>query len=296
MDVRALRYFVEVVKRHSFTKAAEALFVTQPTISKMVKQLEEELGTPLIIREGRSFRLSDAGKVAFERGLDVLSAMSQLKHELSDLAGLSRGELVVGLPPMVGVAFFAPVVSTFRERYPGIELKMVEDGALAIENSVRCGELEIGVAVLPVDNSIFQQFAVVRDPLCLVAPAGSPWHGRSVVTLPDIADQDFVLYPEDFTLSSRISHAFHEMGKPLHIVGRSAHWDFIVELVTARLGVTLLPRSVVERLDRELYDVIPVSNPWLIWHLALIWQQGGYLSHAARAWIAVTQEVLGGLQ
>jgi DNA-binding transcriptional LysR family regulator len=105
MDIRALRYFVEVVKRHSFTKAADALFVTQPTISKMVKQLEEELGTPLIIREGRSFRLSDAGKVAFERGMDVLSAMNQLKNELNDLAGLTRGELVVGLPPMVGVAF-----------------------------------------------------------------------------------------------------------------------------------------------------------------------------------------------
>jgi DNA-binding transcriptional LysR family regulator len=71
------------------------------------------------------------------------------------------------------------------------------------------------------------------------------------VTLPEIADQNFVLYPEDFTLSSRISHAFREMGKPLNIVGRSAHWDFIVELVNARLGVTLLPRSVVERLDRS---------------------------------------------
>ncbi|WP_293762242.1 LysR family transcriptional regulator [uncultured Aquitalea sp.] len=296
MDAKALRYFVEVVKQQSFTRAAEALFVTQPTISKMVKQLEEELGMPLVLREGRGFRLTDAGKVTYERGLDVLSAMSQLKHELADLAGLGKGELVVGLPPMVGVAFFAPVVGAFRQRYPGIELKMVEDGALAIENSIRGGELEIGVAVLPVDNSIFQQFAVVRDPLCLVAPAGSRWQGKSAITLPDIADESFVLYPEDFTLSSRIHHAFREMGKPLNVVGRSAHWDFIVELVTARLGVTLLPRSVVGRLDRELYDVIPVSNPWLIWHLALIWQKDGYLSHAARAWLAVTRDVLGGLE
>ena len=253
MDAKALRYFVEVVKQQSFTRAAEALFVTQPTISKMVKQLEEELGMPLVLREGRGFRLTDAGKVTYERGLDVLSAMSQLKHELADLAGLGKGELVVGLPPMVGVAFFAPVVGAFRQRYPGIELKMVEDGALAIENSIRGGELEIGVAVLPVDNSIFQQFAVVRDPLCLVAPAGSRWQGKSAITLPDIADESFVLYPEDFTLSSRIHHAFREMGKPLNVVGRSAHWDFIVELVTARLGVTLLPRSVVGRLDPVSY-------------------------------------------
>ncbi|MEO9384338.1 LysR family transcriptional regulator [Chromobacterium phragmitis] len=294
MDIRALRYFVELVKCQSFTRAADALFVTQPTISKMVKQLEEELDMPLILREGRSFRLTDAGRVTYERGMDVLSAMNQLKHELADLASLSHGELVVGLPPMVGVAFFAPVVSRYRGRYPQIELKMVEDGALAIENRIKSSELEIGVAVLPVDSQVFEHYSVVRDPLCLVAPAGSRWHGKSLVQLADIADQPMVLYPDDFTLSRRIGDAFRELGKPLNIVGRSAHWDFIVELVAANLGVTLLPRSIVERLDREQFDVIPLFDNKLYWHLALIWQRSGYLSHAARAWLALTRETLGG--
>ena len=294
MDIRALRYFVELVKCHSFTKAADALFVTQPTISKMVKQLEEELGMPLILREGRSFRLTDAGRVTYERGLDVLSAMNQLKHELADLASLSSGELVVGLPPMVGVAFFAPVVSRYRGRYPQIELKMVEDGALGIESRIKSGDLEIGVAVLPVDSQLFDHYSVVRDPLCLVAPAGSRWHGRSLVQLADIADQPLVLYPDDFTLSRRIGDAFRELGKPLNIVGRSAHWDFIVELVAANLGITLLPRCIVSRLNPEQYDVVPLYDPKLYWHLALIWQRGGYLSHAARAWLALTRETLGG--
>ncbi|MCD0491457.1 LysR family transcriptional regulator [Chromobacterium violaceum] len=294
MDIRALRYFVELVKCQSFTRAADALFVTQPTISKMVKQLEEELDMPLILREGRSFRLTDAGRVTYERGLDVLSAMNQLKHELADLASLSHGELVVGLPPMVGVAFFAPVVSRYRRRYPQIELKMVEDGALAIENRIKSGELEIGVAVLPVDSQLFEHYSVVRDPLCLVAPAGSRWRDKSLVQLADIADQPLVLYPDDFTLSRRIGDAFRELGKTPNIVGRSAHWDFIVELVAANLGVTLLPRSIVERLDRQLFDVVPLYDHKLYWHLALIWQRGGYLSHAARAWLALTRETLGG--
>ncbi|MEN2428086.1 LysR family transcriptional regulator [Chromobacterium vaccinii] len=294
MDIRALRYFVELVKCQSFTRAADALFVTQPTISKMVKQLEEELDMPLILREGRSFRLTDAGRVTYERGLDVLSAMNKLKHELADLASLSHGELVVGLPPMVGVAFFAPVVSRYRRRYPQIELKMVEDGALAIENRIKSGELEIGVAVLPVDSQLFDHYSVVRDPLCLVTPAGSRWHDKSLVRLVDIADQPLVLYPDDFTLSRRVGDAFRELGKTPNIVGRSAHWDFIVELVAANLGVTLLPRSIVERLDRQLFDVVPLYDNKLYWHLALIWQRGGYLSHAARAWLALTRETLGG--
>jgi len=293
MDIRALRYFTEVVRQQSFTRASEKLFVTQPTISKMMKQLEQELGLPLFIREGRGFRLSDAGEITFSRAQDVLGAMTRLKTELSDLVSLERGALVVGLPPMTGGAFFGPVVSAFRERYPNIELKVVEDGALAIENSVRSGQLEIGVAVLPVDQEIFDQFSFARDHLCLVAPSGSPWHGASSVKLADIADWPIVLYPEDFTLSTRIQSGFARLGKRIRIAGRSAHWDFIVSMVAAQLGIALLPSTVTTRLQGLAYDVIRLDEEQIVWHLGLIWQKDVYLSHAARAWIQLTQDMLG---
>ncbi|BEV73685.1 MULTISPECIES: LysR family transcriptional regulator [unclassified Paludibacterium] len=293
MDIRALRYFTEVVRQQSFTRAAEKLFVTQPTISKMMKHLEDELGMPLFIREGRSFRLTDAGRVAFDRGQDVMAAMNRMKAEMADLVSLERGELVVGLPPMSGGAFLAPVVSAFREQYPNIELKMVEDGALAIENSVRTGQLEIGAAVLPVDSQTFEQFGFVRDPLCVVAPAGSPWQGKQSVKLADVADWPIVFYPEDFTLSRRILDGFAQLGKPIRIAGRSAHWDFIVAMVNANLGIALLPRSVADRLESWPFDVVQLDEDQIVWSLGLIWQKDVYLSHAARAWIQVTQDVLG---
>ncbi|TDR82705.1 LysR family transcriptional regulator [Paludibacterium purpuratum] len=295
MDIRALRYFTEVVRQQSFTRAAEKLFVTQPTISKMMKQLEDELGMPLFIREGRGFRLTDAGQVTFERGQDVLSAMTRMKTELSDLVSLERGELMVGLPPMSGGAFLAPVVSAFRERYPNIELKVVEDGAVAIENSVRSGQLEIGAAVLPVDSQVFEQFGFARDPLCVVAPAGSPWQGRESVRLADVADWPIVFFPEDFTLSRRIRDGFARLGQPMRIAGRSAHWDFIVAMVNAKLGIALLPQSVTDRLESWPFDVIRLDEEQIVWNLGLIWQKDVYLSHAARAWIQVTQEILGKL-
>jgi DNA-binding transcriptional LysR family regulator len=295
MDIRALRYFCEVVRQQSFTRAAEQLFVTQPTISKMMRHIEDELGVPLFIREGRGFRLTDAGRVAYERSLDVLAAMSRMKTELTDIVALEGGELVVGLPPMSGGAFLAPAVSAFRERYPKIELKLVEDGALAIENSVRTGQLEIGVAVLPVDKQAFDQFGFARDPLCLVAPAGSPWHGAASVKLEEIADWPIVFYPEDFTLSRRILEGFARLGKPIRIAGRSAHWDFIVAMVSARLGIALLPQSVASRLEGQPFDIVRLDEERIVWSLGLIWQKDVYLSHAARAWIEVTQQVLGKL-
>ena len=292
MDIKALRYFTELVRQQNFTRAAEALFVTQPTISKMVKQLEDEIGSPLLIREGKSFHLTDAGRVVYQRGQDVLAAQLRLNSQLAELAELARGELVVGLPPMTGGAFFAPVVGAFRDRYPNVELKMVEDGARAIESSVRNGLLEIGAAVLPVDNSVFESLSLVRDRLCLVAPTGSPWHGLASVTLLDIADRPLVFYPEDFSLSARITDAFRLLGKNLHIAGRSAHWDFIAAMVEARLGIALLPEVVARHLEPHRFDVVPVDEERIMWHIGLIWKKDSYLSHAARAWITLTREIL----
>ena len=124
MDLRALRYFVEVVRLQGFTRAADALHVTQPTISKMIRQLEDEVGAPLLLREGRSQRLTDAGRIVFERGQTLLGDFERLRRELAELADLSRGDLALGLPPMVGATFFAPVLREFGLRHSGIALRL----------------------------------------------------------------------------------------------------------------------------------------------------------------------------
>ncbi len=118
MDIRTLRYFVEVVRQQSFTRAAEKLFVTQPTISKMLKNLEDELNCTLLIRDGRKLLLTDTGRVVFERGQAILGEFSQLESELSDINHLHKGVLRLGIPPMVGMLMAEPI-SRFRQRYPG---------------------------------------------------------------------------------------------------------------------------------------------------------------------------------
>ncbi|MCE7613970.1 LysR family transcriptional regulator, partial [Vibrio fluvialis] len=98
MDIKALRYFVELVNEQSFTRASEKLFVTQPTISKMIRSLEQEVGQPLLHREGRRFWLTDAGDIVFQRAQEILAHMSQLEAELVDLNELQRGHLRLGIP------------------------------------------------------------------------------------------------------------------------------------------------------------------------------------------------------
>jgi len=130
MDLRALRYFVEVVRCNSFTRAAEALHVTQPTISKMVRALEEELGGPLLLREGRGVQLTDAGQVVHARGLQVLEQSRQLLQEVAEVDGIARGSLSVGIMPTAG-HYMAPVIARFQQLHPGVELHVQEQGARA---------------------------------------------------------------------------------------------------------------------------------------------------------------------
>ena len=104
MDAQALRCFVEVVRQQGFTRASGTLRVTQPAISRMVKALEEELGTPLLVRERRRVRLTEAGQIAYARAQAILDAFRGLEEEVVELSQLRRGRLRFGMAPVVAGA------------------------------------------------------------------------------------------------------------------------------------------------------------------------------------------------
>jgi DNA-binding transcriptional LysR family regulator len=290
MELKALRAFTEVVRLGGFTRAAGELCLTQPTISKMVRALEDELGMPLLLREGRSVRLTDAGQVVYEQGQAVLAATARLHGELESMGKLVRGQLRMGLPPMVGGAFFAPVVGAFRERYPGVELILTEAGARNLERGVADGEQELAVTVLPCALDGLATLEFSSEDLCLLAPADTHWGRRESIAIEDLRDEALILFNTGFALADRIAAACAEAGFAPRVAARSGQWDFIAELVSARLGLALLPRRLCERLDRARFVWTPLLRPRIPWRLAIIWRRDGYLSHAARAFLAQCRE------
>ncbi|QDQ85691.1 LysR family transcriptional regulator [Paraburkholderia megapolitana] len=291
MELRALRYFVEVVRQQSFTVAAEQMFVTQPTISKMVKSLEDEIGSPLLLRDGRQMMLTDAGRIVFQRGQEVLAAHAQLQAELDDLDKLGRGQLTIGIPPMGG-SLFTPTIAAFRQRYPKVELKLFEQGARGIEAALIAGELELGGVLQPVDPQALDVLPMTRQLLWLVARRGSRWDGTQQVPLGDLATEPFVFYGESLALNDVVLNACRTAGFAPIIVGRSGHWDFMAALVQAGVGIALLPAPYCRRLDPVQFTCLPVVEPEIPWEMAIGWRRNGYLSHAARAWLDVARETL----
>jgi DNA-binding transcriptional LysR family regulator len=293
MDVRALRYFVETVRHASFTQAAKALFVTQSTVSKMIRQLEEEAGTPLLIRDGHTARPTDTGRVMYQRGLQVLETMRQLSEELRQTAGLRRGELEVGIPPMINL-LFTPVVKRFRERHPGIHLTLREGTGQAVEGLVASGELEVGATILPVapDGGLAAQ-PFGSYPIWVIGPPDAPWAGKTSLPLGALREARLLIPTDDFAITRRLRQAFADAGFQPGIAAQSAHWDFLVAMASAGLGIALLPEPLMQRMKTRGLSTAKLAKSGMQWEVGHIWQQSGYLSFAARAWLEVCDEVLG---
>jgi len=170
MDLRALRYFVEVVRCQSFTVAAEHLFVGQSAVSKLVRNLEEDVGVPLLIRdEGQRKRrviLTDAGQIVLTYAQHMLASERALMEELSSLGNLQQGSLSIGIPPL-GATILAAAISEFHKRWPKIELKLLESGSLVVEAAVRAAELEFGVFLAPIADDL-SCISVCNYPLYLL--------------------------------------------------------------------------------------------------------------------------------
>lgn len=292
MDIRQLQYLIEVARLKSFTKAADALFITQPTISKTIKSMEEELGVVLFDRIGKKIALTDAGMIIVGQAQQIVASFHNLTAELDDLRNLKKGHIRIGLPPMVGSSFFPKVIGKFHQQYPDITIQLFEDGAKKVESDVANGILEVGVVVLPTLQEGLQSFPFVKERLNLVVHPTHPLAHRSEVELTELINDDFVLFREDFTLHDRIIAACARVGFQPHVIYESSQWDLISQMVAVGLGITLLPETICREVDDQQVRIISLKNPVIPWELGIVWREDRYLSFATREWIRFAQNEL----
>lgn len=296
MELRNLRALVEIVRQGGFTRAARALFSTQSTVSKAVRQLEEELGEALLERLGSGVRLTGAGEIVYARAVAMLAESEHMAAEVADLKGLISGRLRLGLPIFGSARLFAPLFAEYRSRHPGVEIELMEQGSARLEQALLAGEVELAVSLLPVPDAFDWQL-VRDDPMMALLWSDHPLAGRKTVRLARFASAPMILFEQGFALNARIEAACRARGFEPMTVARSGQVDFIIALVASGLGVALLPRILTEGRPLSPLTAVLVDETDLRWQAALVWRKGARLSPAARAWLALTREKLptGGL-
>ena len=292
MEIRHLIYFTEVARQRNFSAAADALFVTQPTISKMIKNLEEELGVALLNRISRKVELTDAGRAILKPAQDIVSSFQNLSAELDDLAHLRKGNIRIGMPPMAGVSYFSKIIGDFSQLYPQIVTQMIEVGSKSVEQGILDGDIDLGIVLLPVDDARFGIFEFVKEQVIAIVGPQHPLRDLGTVSLKAFCADKFILFRKDFALHDQILEQCKHFGFTPHISCQTSQWDFIVGMVAENLGVGFLPRKVWELNAKKQVHMLQLQDSPLAWNLAVIWQKDRQLSYAARQWLSFAQKAL----
>ena len=289
MNLRTLRAFVEVVRQGGFSQAAEVVSLTQSSVSKAIKTLEDELGMPLLNRLGHRNELTAAGEIAYSRALVLLAEHNDLVAEINDLRGLKRGVLRIGLPPVGCGVLFATMFATYRTRYPDIDIELTEYGSKRLRECLEAGEVDLAALLLPIDEG-FDYQPVRNEPLMAVLPISHPLAQRKRIDFTDLADSPFILFEAGFALNAKILAACERKGVQPRVAARSGQIDFSGDLVSAGLGAAFLPRMLAHKHHHPGIALIPLDEPHTDWHIALAWRASAHLPPAARAWLELAKE------
>ena len=292
MDIRHLKYFLEVARQKSFTRAAETLHVSQSAISKMIKDLEEELGFFLFNRSSKQIQLTDTGETFLLHAQEVVTLFNNLSVEVESAAKLDKGKVVIGLPPITGSTRFAQLLGEFKKKYQQIDIALFEYGSKTIELGIQDGSIDIGIICNLPDSNAYHSFALSNDPLWVIASPEHHISRLSEVGLAELSNEQFVMYREDFSLHHAIVNNCIAAGFQPNIIFETTQRELMTQLVATNLGVALLPSKTCAELDSKSIKAIPLVRPQIHHQMSIIWKKGRHLNRASVLWIEFAQHFL----
>lgn len=285
MEIKQLAYFMAVAREESFSRAAEKLSVSQPTLSVAVKKLEEELGVPLFFTLGRRQKLTDEGKKLFEGGTHLLDQYCRTVEEVKAAESSDAGEFTLGLAPLFGTCFFGELIPNFLESYPRIKVHMIEQGANRLERLLASGEIDLAVTLqsrraLPLTSCHFSTQKNVA-----VLHRNHPLARAEHITLADLKGDSFAIFSEEFLLHEQIMQTCKAAGFSPKIALLSSQWDFMVEIVARGHGVSILPKPIMDRHPSPEVCCVPLRDSMRYWEIELLWNQQKYMPKSCRIFL-----------
>jgi DNA-binding transcriptional LysR family regulator len=289
VDLFQLEAFVAVVREGSFSKAAKALYRTQPAISQIIKRLEDEIGQPLFDRSSRRGVLTDAGQVLFDHAERLLNFKSQTIAALDDVRQLRRGQLVIASNELTCL-YLLPVLHEFRKLYPAVRLSIRRAFASRIPAEVRDYGAEIGVVTYHPTGQELESIIVYHDELAFVVPPTHQFANRKEVSIKELGGEGFVAHHVTSPYRARVLETFRKRRVTLQMPVEMPTIDAIKKFVAAGNGVALLPAIAVEselargELMRVLVPELAFERP-----VRLVYRSAGSLSQSAKAFLAVAE-------
>jgi LysR family transcriptional activator of glutamate synthase operon len=285
MELFQLRYFVSAARLRHFTRAAEENFVSQPSLSLQIANLEREIGARLFVRRGRSVRLTDAGELLLQYAERILNDEIAARQAIQELIGLRLGTLKLWTLPTPGQQLIPPLLAEYRARYPEVEIHLRETvPAGAVAEAVAAGQADIGILHLPYQSVGLSEHLLLREELALIVPEGHPLAGHTCVALADVRNEPFVWAPDAASEVHPLYAACLAAGFAPRIVCETGSAHAMQALVAAGLGIALLPKLAIKPPAGTC--VVELAPPRPTRTIAAVWR-ADRLSHSASAFLDI---------
>lgn len=261
MNLEQLQSFVEVARLGNFTRAAEQLHLAQPSLSRQIAALEQDLGAELFRRARGRSTLTPAGESLLPLARRMLADAESVRRELAELAGLQRGSVRLGATPTLCVSLVAEVLSAFHTAYPGIELHLSEQGSRRLLDELAGGELDLAL-ITTSDAASTERFTVapllVEELVVISSSRTAPLTERDTMRLADVARLPQIAFSSSYDLRRTTDAAYRAIGATPDAVVEGAEMDAVLRFVERGIGVAIVPAMVL--LDRPGLRSVRLSD------------------------------------
>jgi DNA-binding transcriptional LysR family regulator len=289
MDLASLQVFQTVARERSFSRAAKKLYRTQPAISISVRKLEEWVGQPLFVRGSGAQTLTDAGTLLMEYADRMLNLRTEIRKGMDQLRGLERGQLSVGVNES-SIHALLPALDRYRERHPGIHLRVHRVFSREVPREVLNHHLDIGViSYLPEEREL-EALEFYRDSLVLVVWPGHRLAKRKEVSVKELGQENFIAHIVESPYRQRVVQTFARYRTPLQIPVEMPTIESIKRFVEMKKGMAIVPHMCVEReIARGQLGELRIREMRITRRLYLVYRGDRALTAAAQALVDIVR-------
>jgi LysR family hydrogen peroxide-inducible transcriptional activator len=246
MQLHQFRYFCAVARTGNFTRAAQHEHIAQPSLSQQIRKLEEELGTRLFDRLGRTVRLTQMGEAFLPRAEAILHQVDTARLEIQEMAGTEQGKLVIGAIPTIAPYFLPSCLSSFARKFPRVQVSVVEEVTSELLNRVQAGAVDVALLALPVPATHCLSHELFRERLHVVVPQNHRLASLPRIHLKQIENDPFLLLKEGHCFRENTLSACGRARLQPNVVFESGQFTTILAMVAAGTGVSVVPEMAVD--------------------------------------------------
>lgn len=289
MDLKQLNYFVTIVDLKSFSKAAEKLHISQPSLSNAVKILESELGFQILDRNTRNIELTEAGSILYKKASRLLLEMDIVKKEMDDVKNIGSGEIQLGM--IESVKHWIPkVILQYNDDFPTMRIKLTEVlSGNDVKNSLRNYKTHAIITNQFIQEDDIETVALYNEKLVLVLHESNELTNYATVTLKDLVGEPFIISSEGFQTREDVLNAFEMEDLIPTIKYEIERFETALSLVREGIGISLIPENYLQVLPDNKLVKKCIDSPSLDRTVYLTYLKNRYVSPAIHAFISKTK-------